>query len=120
MEDNRDSADTITLCAQHQQNVVNDILTLSKMDSDMLSVTPMDVEPLKIVGHVVKMFESESLKYGITVKIDVEQSFEDLGLHNVRLDPSRLTQVLVNILVCPSFAIKPCLPVCSHYPRATH
>ncbi|KAE9988896.1 hypothetical protein EG328_005606 [Venturia inaequalis] len=98
LEDNRDSADTITLCAQHQQNVVNDILTLSKMDSDMLSVTPMDVEPLKIVGHVVKMFESESLKYGISVKIDVEQSFEDLGLHNVRLDPSRLTQVLVNIL----------------------
>lgn len=104
LEDNRDSADTITLCAQHQQNVVNDILTLSKMDSDMLSVTPIDVEPLKIVGHVVKMFESESLKYGISVTTDVEQSFQNLGLHNVRLDPSRLTQVLVNILVSLSFA----------------
>lgn len=70
----------------------------------MLSVTPIDVELLKIVGHVVKMFESESMKYGISVKVEVEPSFEQLGLRNVRLDPSRLTQVLVNILVSHSSA----------------
>jgi signal transduction histidine kinase len=99
LEDNRDAADTIILCAQHQQNIVNDILTLSKMDSDMLSVTPIDVEPLKIVGHVVKMFQSESAKHRIAVTVAAESSFHELGLHNVRLDPSRLTQVLVNILV---------------------
>jgi hypothetical protein len=65
----------------------------------MLSVTPVDVEPLKIIGHVVKMFESESAKHAISVTVFVEPSFDDLGLHSARLDPSRLTQVIVNILV---------------------
>jgi len=98
LEDNVDAANTITLCAQHQKRVVDDILTLSKMDSDMLLVTPVEVEPLKTVQHVVKMFEAESIKHDIAVKVEVESSFHGLGLHNVRLDPSRLTQVLVNIL----------------------
>jgi signal transduction histidine kinase len=71
LEDNIDAADTITLCAQHQKRVVDDILTLSKMDADMLLVTPVDVEPLKIVQHVVKMFETETTKHNIAVKVDV-------------------------------------------------
>jgi signal transduction histidine kinase len=98
LEDSLDAADTITLCAQHQKRVVDDILTLSKMDSDMLTVTPVDVEPLQIIQHVIKMFEPESNKHGITVALDIEASFHDLGLQNIRLDPSRLTQVFVNIL----------------------
>ncbi|KAF2501573.1 hypothetical protein BU16DRAFT_203150 [Lophium mytilinum] len=98
LEDSLDAADTITLCAQHQKRVVDDILTLSKMDSDMLLVTPVDVEPLQIIHSAVKMFETESTKEGIDVTVDVEPSFHQLGLQNVRLDPSRLTQVLVNIL----------------------
>lgn len=98
LEDNMDAAETITLCAQHQKRVVDDILTLSKMDADMLRVTPVDVEPLRIIQHVVKMFETESIKQDITVTVEVEPSFHTLNLHNVRLDPSRLTQVLVNIV----------------------
>jgi signal transduction histidine kinase len=98
LEDSMDAADTITLCAHHQKLVVNDILTLSKMDSDMLTVSPIDVEPLRIIQQVVKMFETESAKHGIIVTVAVESSFHELELHNVRLDPSRLTQVLVNIL----------------------
>lgn len=98
LEDNMDAAETIVLCAQHQKRIVDDILTLSKMDADMLLVTPVDVEPLKIVQSVVKMFETESTKHGILVTVKVDDSFHKLGLHKVRLDPSRLTQVLVNIL----------------------
>lgn len=98
LEENMDAADTITLCAQHQKRIVDDILTLSKMDADMLLVTPVDVEPLKIVQHVVKMFETESAKHNIAVKVEVESSFHKLKLESVQLDPSRLTQVLVNIV----------------------
>ncbi|KAF2814929.1 uncharacterized protein BDZ99DRAFT_515692 [Mytilinidion resinicola] len=82
LEDSLDAADTITLCAQHQKRVVDDILTLSKMDSDMLLVTPVDVEPLQIINSAIRMFETESMKEGIAVEVDLEPSFHQLGLQN--------------------------------------
>lgn len=36
--DSIDAAQTITLCAQHQKRIVDDVLTLSKLDSAMLMV----------------------------------------------------------------------------------
>lgn len=36
--DSVDAAQTIALCAQHQKRIVDDVLTLSKLDSAMLMV----------------------------------------------------------------------------------
>jgi hypothetical protein len=36
--DSIDAAQTIALCAQHQKRIVDDVLTLSKLDSAMLMV----------------------------------------------------------------------------------
>jgi len=41
-----DAAQTIVLCAQHQKRIIDDILTLSKLDSDLLFVTPVEVQPI--------------------------------------------------------------------------
>jgi len=41
-----DAAQTISLCAQHQKRIVDDILTLSKLDSALLIVTPVAVQPV--------------------------------------------------------------------------
>ncbi len=38
--DSIDAAQTIALCAQHQKRIVDDVLTLSKLDSAMLMVRP--------------------------------------------------------------------------------
>jgi PAS domain S-box-containing protein len=39
--DSIDAAQTIALCAQHQKRIVDDVLTLSKLDSAMLMVRPV-------------------------------------------------------------------------------
>ena len=44
-----DAADTIQLCAQHQKSIVDDILTISKLDSNLLLITPVSIRPVKIV-----------------------------------------------------------------------
>ncbi|KAI0895868.1 hypothetical protein F4806DRAFT_74021 [Annulohypoxylon nitens] len=93
-----EAASTITLCASHQKRIVDDILTLSKLDSQLLLVTPVDVQPYAVVQRVLKMFESELNTNGIEMKFQVKNRYFDLGVDWVKLDPSRLLQVLINLM----------------------
>ncbi|EOD43642.1 histidine kinase hhk13p [Neofusicoccum parvum] len=92
-----DAAQTIALCAQHQKRIVDDVLTLSKLDSAMLLVTPVDVQPLTVVQRALKMFEGELQTADIQMEFVVDDSFSRLGVDWVRLDPSRVLQVLINL-----------------------
>ncbi|KAI0397417.1 histidine kinase [Xylariaceae sp. FL0594] len=93
-----EAANTITLCASHQKRIVDDILTLSKLDSQLLLVTPVDVQPLAVVQRVLKMFEGELNTNGIEMRFQVKNRYIDMGIDWVKLDPSRLLQVLINLM----------------------
>lgn len=93
-----ESAQTITLCAQHQKRIVDDVLTLSKLDSAMLLVTPVDAQPEAIVRRTVRMFEGESQTVDIQLSVQVDKSFKQLNIEWVRVDPTRLSQVLINLM----------------------
>jgi PAS domain S-box-containing protein len=93
-----EAANIISLCANHQKRIVDDILTLSKLDSNLLLVTPVDVEPIRVVQDVLKMFETELCSHGIDGQLVIEQSYRDLAVDWVKLDPSRLRQVLINLM----------------------
>ncbi|KAF2677807.1 hypothetical protein K458DRAFT_318624 [Lentithecium fluviatile CBS 122367] len=95
--DSIDAAQTIALCAQHQKRIVDDVLTLSKLDSAMLMVTPVDVQPLQIVQRALKMFEGEVQTAGIQMQFVITDSYKDLNIDWVKLDPSRVLQVLINL-----------------------
>ncbi|KAI9824621.1 MAG: hypothetical protein M1832_001711 [Thelocarpon impressellum] len=97
VENNIDAAHTIALCAQHQKRIVDDVLTLSKLDSALLLVTPVDVQPISVVQHALKMFGGELQKNDIDVEFRVMESYRKLDIDWVRLDPSRLLQVLINL-----------------------
>ncbi|KAK4987341.1 hypothetical protein LTR50_004676 [Elasticomyces elasticus] len=92
-----DAAQTIALCAQHQKRIVDDVLTLSKLDSAMLLVTPVDAQPLHVVQRALKMFEGELQNADIQMKFVVDDSFRKLDIDWVRFDPSRVLQVLINL-----------------------
>lgn len=93
-----EASNTISLCANHQKRIVDDILTLSKLDSKLLLVTPADVQPVVVVEEVLKMFEPELRSNGIRGEFRIEQSYLDLALDWCKLDPSRLRQVLINLM----------------------
>jgi len=44
LETNLDAAQTIVLCAQHQKRIIDDVLTLSKLNSTMVHVTPVSLQ----------------------------------------------------------------------------
>ncbi|KAK3956269.1 hypothetical protein QBC32DRAFT_310213 [Pseudoneurospora amorphoporcata] len=93
-----DSAETIVGCAQHQKRIVDDILTMSKLDSKLLAITPITVNPIQMVKEALKMFEVEARRVDINLSMVVDQSYYDLGVKYLDFDPSRLKQVLINLL----------------------
>ncbi|KAF2417442.1 hypothetical protein EJ08DRAFT_666488 [Tothia fuscella] len=93
-----DAAQTIMLCAQHQKTIVDDVLTLSKLDSQMLLVTPVDVQPVVVVQRALKMFENEIQNADITMGFHIDESLKRLKIDWVRVDPQRLLQVLINLI----------------------
>ncbi|KAI4250343.1 MAG: hypothetical protein LQ352_005364 [Teloschistes flavicans] len=97
LDSNIDAAQTIALCAQHQKRIVDDILTLSKLDSALLLVTPCDVMPVSVVQRALKMFDGEVQTARIKLDFKIDDSLRRLHVQWVKLDPSRLLQVLINL-----------------------
>ncbi|KAI5207503.1 hypothetical protein E4T39_01956 [Aureobasidium subglaciale] len=93
-----ESTQTIILCAQHQKRIINDILTLSKLDARLLEVTPTEVDPVETVKHALRLYQQECQNADIESAICVDQSYNSLAVDRVYVDPSRLLQVLINLL----------------------
>jgi CheY-like chemotaxis protein len=77
---------------------VDDILTISKLDSGLLVITPVDAQPESLVKHAVKMFEAEAKAASVELSSTIDQSYRDMELIYVSLDPTRLLQILINLL----------------------
>lgn len=93
-----DNAETIDICAQHQRHIVDDILTMSKMDSDLLAISSATVDPRVVATESLKMFEVEARRVDINLTMTIDKAYDDLNIEFLDFDPSRLRQVLINLL----------------------
>ncbi|CAO2652791.1 Nn.00g022020.m01.CDS01 [Neocucurbitaria sp. VM-36] len=91
-----DSLQTIISCSLHQKRVIDDVLTLSKLDSNLILITPVRVQPAVVIADALKMFDLECSQSDIGLDFREEGAFE--GMEWVMLDPSRLLQILINLL----------------------
>lgn len=77
---------------------MDDILTLSKLDSDLLLFTPVVAQPLNVVRQALNIFEHQAQSADIKLTFTPAPSIAELNIDWVWLDPSRVLQVLMNIL----------------------
>lgn len=91
-----DALQTIVSCSLHQKRVIDDVLTLSKLDSNLILITPVRVQPAVVVSEALKMFDVECHQMDIQLVLNEDETFK--GFEWVMLDPSRLLQVLINLL----------------------
>lgn len=91
-----DSLHTIVSCSLHQKRVIDDVLTLSKLDSNLILITPVRVQSAVVVSDALKMFDVECGQMNIKLEFRRDPTYE--GYEWVMLDPSRLLQVLINLL----------------------
>ncbi|KAF3037385.1 hypothetical protein E8E12_007989 [Didymella heteroderae] len=96
--ENKQNAKVILQCAKHQRRILDDVLTLSKLNSTLLSITPVPVEPSSLVGSILGMFVAELESNYIRCTISADPSISDLSIAQVSLDPSRVTQIFINLL----------------------
>jgi signal transduction histidine kinase/ActR/RegA family two-component response regulator len=93
-----EAANNIALCVQHQKSIVDDILTVSKLDSNLLLITPVPTQPLAVVQRAMNMFKPEVQAKNIDFTFHPDPSLMDLHIDWVLLDPSRLLQITVNLI----------------------
>ncbi|CAI4211980.1 unnamed protein product, partial [Parascedosporium putredinis] len=80
------------------KSIVDDILTVSKLDSNLLVITPVPSQPVEIIRRAVKMFDPELQAKGIVMIREVHPSLEQMRIDWVMLDPSRVLQILINLI----------------------
>ncbi|KAH5157101.1 hypothetical protein HBH69_082310 [Parastagonospora nodorum] len=93
-----DAADTILLCVSHQNTLVDDILSFSKLDSMMLSLVPREVRPKWEFSQALKVFQSEFKAKNIKFHYAMDVSYDDENIEYVVADLNRMKQVLVNLI----------------------
>ena len=93
----KEAARIIAACVHHQKRIVDDVLTMSKLDSNLLAISPTPVQPVKLAQEAFKMFEGEIKAADITLTFEEDASIQDLGVDWVNLDPGRVLQILINL-----------------------
>jgi signal transduction histidine kinase/CheY-like chemotaxis protein len=93
-----EAANNIALCVQHQKAIVDDILTVSKLDSHLLRITPVPAQPAVVVQRAMAMFRPEVQAKGISFKYVSHKTLQQLDIDWVMLDPSRLLQITINLI----------------------
>ena len=88
----RDYVEKIQGSGQHLLGIINDVLDFSKIEAGKLDVETVDVELDRVLDNVANLIGDKAGAKGLEVMFDV-----DPGLpRNLRGDPLRLGQVLIN------------------------
>lgn len=78
--------------------LIDDTLTLSKLDSKLVQLDPSPFMPLKLCKAVLKMFTAELEAKNVTVLIDTGPNY-DVWKDTVLLaDVSRTSQIIINLV----------------------
>lgn len=98
IKSNVEAAESILFCAAHQKRIVDDVLTLGKLDSKLLAMSPTSFHTQDLVDQAMQMFTAEFGVNKITVQTTVDLLEGEDGRPTVCGDSSRLLQVLVNLV----------------------
>ncbi|ORX86569.1 hypothetical protein K493DRAFT_307056 [Basidiobolus meristosporus CBS 931.73] len=98
IEDDLDVVDTITLCAQHQKKIADDVLHMSKINMNLLVLSKTKLRPIEVVTNVIRMFETEVRLKEIDLKFVLAEGYTRMKVDWVKGDPTRFTQILINFV----------------------
>ncbi|MBA4020372.1 MAG: hypothetical protein C0483_24690 [Pirellula sp.] len=91
----RDHAvDTIKNAGMHLLTVINDILDLSKIEADKLTVERIDTPLVSLLGEVKSLLQPRAVGKGIVLDADLITPVPE----RIMSDPTRLRQILMNLV----------------------
>ncbi|KAI4741360.1 hypothetical protein E4T50_08245 [Aureobasidium sp. EXF-12298] len=78
--------------------IVDDLLTLSKLDSNLLQINQSPVRATSILDDMQRIFEIEAGRAHIELRIQADPSTKAMDVDNVMLDTGRVHQILINLI----------------------
>ena len=98
IKQNAEAAESILFCAAHQRRIIDDVLTLGKLDSKLLNIAPAPFYLQDLVNQSMRMFKTECDVNQIEIQTLPDGPMPKAKRSAVVGDSSRLLQVLVNLL----------------------
>lgn len=93
-----DAAETIVYCVQHQKRIVDEVLTLYKLDNHPLPVSTSPVELIPLLQSSLKVSEYELEATGISLAFVEDDSLAALCAQWIMLDPKVFLQIILNFV----------------------
>ncbi|KAL7266800.1 hypothetical protein RUND412_010636 [Rhizina undulata] len=88
----------ISHCATHITRIADSTLTFSKLEGDLVVLTPTAFQPRNLVQETMMMFDAEFKAKEIETSLEIFQGFFDCTVDWVEADSSRVSQILINLL----------------------
>ena len=90
----RERLNIIKRNGEHLMSIINDILDLSKIEADRMTVETTAASPLAIVADAIALVQPAAASKGLALEVSQRGGLPE----TIRTDPTRLKQVLVNVL----------------------
>ncbi|MEF8697842.1 MAG: ATP-binding protein [Candidatus Accumulibacter sp. UW26] len=90
----RQKVDQLCASSDHLLSIINDVLDLSKIQSERLALDRTDFDLDMVIVQTMRMVDGLAARKGLTLMADVTKPLRDLRLQG---DPLRLAQVLINL-----------------------
>jgi len=92
--DRRRYAEIIHQNGEHLLAVINDILDVSKIEAGRMTVEPTLCSPFEVVSEVRALLDMRAREKALELSVEIATPVPEL----VRTDPTRLRQILLNLL----------------------
>jgi len=93
VEESRQSVDSIINAGKHLQQIINDVLDLSKIEAEQLEIENIEISLFKLMADIDQLIGDRARDKGLTFDI-----FYDFPVpRKIVTDPTRLKQILINI-----------------------
>ena len=93
-QDTRHEIDSIMRAGRHLQEIINDILDLSKIEAGQLEIELIEASPIEILHQVDELIRPRAEEKGLNFKTVYNFPLPKI----IKTDPTRLRQVLLNLL----------------------
>lgn len=88
------TVDTIRTAGRHLLTVINDILDLSKIEADKMTVEKIETPICSILREVESLMRSRSSIKGVTLDVVLQGTLPE----RIMSDPTRVRQILLNLI----------------------
>jgi signal transduction histidine kinase/CheY-like chemotaxis protein/HPt (histidine-containing phosphotransfer) domain-containing protein len=93
ISDRSKAIDSIVQNGAHLQQIINDILDLSKVEAEKLEIERIEVSLFELLKHIETLIGIQTEEYGLTYTIDYDFPLPE----KIITDPLRFKQVLINV-----------------------